>query len=360
MDVYTERLSKVRKIIKKLDALLIIKAEDIFYLTGFSGGFSGARAVLVVFPRVATLLTDFRYFEQAKREVTSSRVKLWKRADLSELSTLLRKRKVEVVGFSSEHISLKYFRQLKASLKGVRLKSIASPVEALRTVKTKRELRYIQKAAKLTDKAFLHVLPMVRPGVSEIDLALELEFFMRHSGADKVGFDIIVASGWRSAMPHAQTSARKLKKGDLVIFDLGAVCSGYHSDMTRTVVLGKASLKQKKIYSIVSQAQRMVLERIRPGQKAGEVDFLARKVIKEAGYDGRFGHNLGHGVGLEIHEAPILSQGSKQQLQPGMVVTIEPGIYLPRFGGVRVEDLIVLSPQGAKVLTCFTKELLEI
>lgn len=360
MDIYAERLRQVRKMIKGVDALLITKAENIFYLTGFSGGLGGAQAVLIVSPRTTTLLADFRYFEQAQQEVASGKVLLWRRADLSELSAVLKRKKVRVVGFNPEHISLKYFRRLKTSLKGIRLKSVISPVETLRAVKIKRELNYIQKAAELADEAFSHILPMTCPGVSEAELALELEFFMRRLGADKIGFDIIVASGPRSAMPHAQTSARKLKAGDLVIFDLGAVCNWYHSDMTRTVILGKASSKQKKIYSIVAQTQQMILERIRPGQKASEVDLWARKAIGEAGYDGSFGHNLGHGVGLEIHEAPTLGQSSKEQLKSGMVITVEPGIYLPQFGGVRVEDLIVLSSQGAKILTHSAKELLEV
>jgi len=199
-----------------------------------------------------------------------------------------------------------------------------------------------------------------RPGIKENDIAAEIDYQMKKKGADKPSFDTIVVSGEKSAMPHGKPGERRLKKGDFVTLDFGAVYKGYHADFTRTVVIGKASKKQKKIYEIVKKAQEEAINRIKPGMLCKEADSIAREVIKKEGYGKYFGHSLGHGVGLEIHELPRLSFLSNSKIRENSVVTIEPGVYLPDFGGVRIEDTVVVRKNGIEVLTKFTKELIEI
>jgi Xaa-Pro aminopeptidase len=212
----------------------------------------------------------------------------------------------------------------------------------------------------LADRTFEHILTIAKPGVSERDLALEIEMFVRRNGASGTSFDTIVASGERSALPHGVASDRKLQANEFMKLDFGALYEGYCSDLTRTVCIGKASDKHKEIHGIVLEAHRNVLAHLKPGMTGVEADSLARDIIAKAGYGDNFGHSLGHGIGLYIHEAPTLSQRSDTVLQPGMVVTVEPGIYLPGFGGVRIENDVVITESGIRVITHSPMELLEI
>ncbi|MFY9526018.1 MAG: M24 family metallopeptidase, partial [Limnochordia bacterium] len=229
--------------------------------------------------------------------------------------------------------------------------------EELRSIKTEQEIENIRQAAKIGDQAFAELLPKIRSGVSEIEIALELEFLMRRAGASGMSFSPIIASGPQSALPHARPSERILMYGDFVVFDFGCIVNGYCSDMTRTIVIGEPEEQHLLIYDLVLKAQLESLAAVAPGRKGSEIDAIARDIITDAGYGEYFGHGLGHSLGLEIHESPRLSKADHTVLQPGMVVTVEPGVYLPGFGGVRIEDLVVVREDGHEVLTSTFKEL---
>jgi Xaa-Pro aminopeptidase len=267
---------------------------------------------------------------------------------------------INKLGFERDVVTYKQHDMFSSALDGVELVPTEGIVEMIRTVKDEHEIDAIRKAEALGDAAFSHVLDIIKPGMTEIEVALEIEWFMRKNGAEGIGFDVIVASGERGAMPHGVASSKKLAKGELVVMDFGAIYHGYRGDMTRTVSLGKASPKQREIYDIVLRAQETALQGIRPGRTGQEIDALARKVIEDAGYGENFGHGLGHGVGLAIHEEPRLSVTATEKLLPGMVVTVEPGIYVPGFAGVRIEDLVVVEEDGIRNLTSSSKELIEL
>ena len=237
---------------------------------------------------------------------------------------------------------------------------LGSALDGLRVIKNEEELAWMERAEQIGDEAFSYILGELRPGISELEVAAKLEYFMRSNGAEKVSFDAIVASGLNSAMPHAVPTGKLLEKGDFVTLDFGCKYQGYCSDMTRTVVIGKADSRQKEIYQIVLDAQLAALEGLRPGMTGAEGDRLAREAIEKAGYGEYFGHGLGHSVGLEIHEKPALSMKDQTVLCPGMIETVEPGIYIPGFGGVRIEDMVVLTETGIRNLTSSPKELIEV
>jgi len=352
------RLEKLRKRLAEyqVDVMLVSKPENIRYLSGFTG----SSGVLIVGPRETFLLTDFCYAEQARGEAPQCNICVKRNSDSDEFIAVLRDIGSRTVGFESHFVTVKDHDELAKKISGITLKPLAQVVERLRAVKEEEEVACITKAARLGDAAFSHILPFIKPGVTEKELALELEFFMIKNGAEKVGFDIIVAFGARSSMPHARTSDEKLYPGEFIKMDFGAVYKGYHADMTRTVILGRTTKRQREIYRLVCEAQELALSKISAGQVGKEADEIARFCIRKAGYDENFGHNLGHGLGLEIHEIPVLGPRSEDLLEAGMTFTVEPGIYIPGFGGVRVEDSVVLKKDGVKVLTGSTKELLEL
>ncbi|MEW6228768.1 MAG: Xaa-Pro peptidase family protein [Bacillota bacterium] len=357
-DVITGRLCKLRESLRahEIDALLIMRPENMRYMTGFTGS-SGAA---LVSQDHAILLTDFRYIEQATGEAPLYRVVKHGVKMVDGLKEVVAEMGVGSLGFEPDVLTYKQHETFAAALEGTRLVPVEGAVEGLRMVKAEFEIDEIRRAEAIGDAAFSHILEVMKPGMTENEVALELEWFMRKNGAERIGFDVIVASGARGAMPHAGASGKRLAAGELVVLDLGAVVEGYRGDMTRTVSLGKATSEQRKVYDIVLRAQEAALEGIAAGLKGEEAHAIAQKIIEEAGYGDRFGHGLGHGVGLAVHEEPRLAPSSTTELAPGMVVTVEPGIYLPGSFGVRIEDLVVIEETGIRNLTSSAKELMEI
>lgn len=339
-----------------LDALLITNPFNRKYMTGFTGT-SGY--VLIAGDRAA-LITDFRYIEQAAEQAKAYEIIQHGLNPLETILQTLQQWRIAKLGFEQDHFTYAEYLKYTNTMTSIQFVVTNRLVERLRQIKDAGELKTIQAAAELADRTFEHILKQIRPGVSERDLALEIEFFMRKHGATSSAFDTIVASGERSALPHGVASERILQSGDFVTLDFGALYQGYCSDITRTVVLGKATDRHREIYHIVLEAQQQAIAQIRPGMTGKEADALARSVIERFGYGERFGHGTGHGIGLEIHEAPRLSRQGETRLEPGMVMTVEPGIYLPGFGGVRIEDDIVITEHGARLLTHADKQLITI
>ncbi len=349
----TSRVDRLRSIIagQHLDGVLIQKPENRRYLTGFTGS---AGSVLAT-PMETVLFVDFRYLEQASQEASGFEViKVGRQLD--ELVGAVKTRELKRMGFESDGLTYQQHREYTQRLAPTELVPVDG-IDQLRWVKEPDELRFIKKAVEIGDTAFAHIQGYLRPGAVERDVANELEFFMRRNGAEKEAFESIVASGPRSSRPHGYASDRAMTRGDFVTLDFGALYRGYTSDCTRTVVLSEASRRQREIYQIVLDAHHAALEGIKPGITAKEADALARNLIAKAGYAEAFGHGLGHGIGLAVHEGPILSPREEAVLQPGMVVTVEPGIYLAEWGGVRIEDLVVITERGCQSFTAAPKEL---
>jgi Xaa-Pro aminopeptidase len=352
------RLAVLRKKLLSLgvDGLLITRPENRRYVTGFTG----SAGVAVVSQEHAYFITDFRYVEQATNQAPEFRVIEHGLKIEDTLRDAVREAGIGKLGFEKDVITYKQHEKFASALSGVELVPIEGVVEEIRAVKDEHEIHAISQAEALGDAAFSHILGVIKPGMTEIEVALEIEWFMRKNGAEGIGFDVIVASGERGAMPHGVASSKRLAKGELVVMDFGAVHQGYRGDMTRTISLGKASPKQREIYDTVLRAQEAALEGILPGKTGQEIDGFARKIIEDSGYGENFGHGLGHGVGLAIHEEPRLSVSATAELVPGMVVTVEPGIYVPGFAGVRIEDLVVVEEDGIRNLTGSAKKLIEL
>jgi len=353
------RLLRLRNEIFKNDvnALVVCKPQNVRYLSNFSG----STAVMLITKENSFLLVDFRYYKQAKNEVLSSCCEVRLSSDFfNDVKIILNELNLNKVGFESEYLTFEQHKSLSKKLQGVELAPFSHIVEDLRVVKDENEIEKISKAAYISDKVFENTLGLIKLGLTEIDIAAKIEYSIKKMGAEKTAFDTIVASGSNSAMPHAKPTNRKFGKGDFIKIDLGVMFQGYCSDMSRTVVLGKADEKKIEIYNTVLRAQQAVLCKIKKGMKFAEADNLARDIISSAGYGDNFGHNLGHGVGLEIHEAPTLGSKGKGFFESGMVFTIEPGIYIEGFGGVRIEDLAVLRDDSVEILTKSPKELMEL
>jgi Xaa-Pro aminopeptidase len=339
-----------------IDGFLITRPENRRYMTGFTG----SSGVALVSGDRAYFITDFRYVEQATNQAPEFHIVKHGLKMTDTIREVAEEAGIGRLGFEKDVVTYKQHEAFSSALAGIELIPTEGMVEALRKVKDEHEIEAIRQAEAIGDAAFSHVLDIMRPGMTEIDVALEIEWFMRKNGAEGIGFEVIVASGERGAMPHGVASSKKLAEGELVVMDFGAVYQGYRGDMTRTVSLGKASPMQRKLYNIVLRAQEAALEGIRPGKTGKEIDAIARKVIEDAGYGENFGHGLGHGVGLAVHEEPRLSVTGMEELVCGMVVTVEPGIYVPGFAGVRIEDLVVVSESGIRNITSSPKELIEL
>ncbi len=352
-------LKRLQQLVKtqNLDCFLVSEMTNIRYLTGFSG----TSAKLVVFPTRTFFFSDFRYKDQAAKQVKGAKVIIGNRdplADFPEFQPL--KKKNITIGVQSEYLTHAALEQLKGLLPWAILVPIKGMVGKLSIIKTQAEIKLIKEAVKISDKAFKNLLGFIQPGLLEYEIAAELEYQMKMLGSEKPGFDTIVASGWRSSLPHGVASDRKVKKGDLITLDFGAIYAGYHSDITRTVVLGKATSKQKRIYNIVLKAQKAGCRYAKAGMTGKDLDGKVRKIIAKAGYGRYFGHGLGHGLGTVVHDAPAVSPLSDTVLEPNMVVTIEPGIYIPQWGGVRIEDDVVIKRNSCVVLNKAEKELIEL
>ncbi|GAA3405500.1 Xaa-Pro peptidase family protein [Paenibacillus hodogayensis] len=352
------RLSRLRALLQErgVEALFVTGEHNRRYLSGFTG----SSGYLLVTADKAYLLTDFRYMSQAPAQAKHFEVVEHQPKFSATLMELLNGLSIRELAFEQQHVSFATYRMFEAELPGIRLVPTDSLVEQLRVVKDDTELAVMREAAELADRTFAHVLTTLKPGLTELDVALTIEFYMRQHGATSVSFETIVASGERSALPHGKASERVLQSGEFVKLDFGAYYKGYCSDITRTVMLGKPQEKHREIYGIVLEAQLNALEHMKPGMTGKEADALTRDLITRHGYGDYFGHSTGHGLGMEVHEAPRLSKLSDTVLELGMTVTVEPGIYLPGFGGVRIEDDVVVTEQGVQRLTQSTKDFIII
>lgn len=337
----------------EIDALLILKPDNRAYITGFTG----SAGFVLVGRQLALILTDFRYVEQATAQATDFIVKDYAPSLNDALNQALADANIQKLGFESDFVTFSTYQGFKDKLQ-VELVPQTGLVEKLRMVKDDVELSYMQRAADVAEAALEMTLPIIKPGVSEAQVAIELEIAMRRLGAERIAFDIISASGARSSLPHGRASDKVIQSGDFLTLDFGAVYNGYCCDITRTFVVGQPSKEQERIYGIVLEAQRAALAAVKPGVMGKDVDKVARDIITAAGYGERFGHGLGHGVGRAVHEGPGAGSKAEDVLQPGMVITIEPGIYIPEWGGVRIEDMVVVTENGCKNFNRFTKELI--
>ncbi|MDR3288506.1 MAG: Xaa-Pro peptidase family protein [Peptococcaceae bacterium] len=352
------RLLAVRQAMRQeaVDAFVVMNPANVRYLSRFTG----STATLLITLEQAFLLTDSRYIEQAKLQAGEYQTLDTEGETFRALGLLAAPAPWERIAFEGTSITFEDYGRLSAALKGKELCSHSSLIKRLRSVKDEGEIALIRQAVALADQAFAHLLRTLAVGQTEAEISLALEFHMRQAGASGGAFEFIVASGWRSAMPHGVASPKKTAPGELLTLDFGAVYEGYCSDMTRTLCLGIATEQQREIYEIVLAANKAGIAAIKPGIKGREVDAAARKLIADAGYGAYFGHGLGHSLGLEIHEGPSLNKSEEQTLEPGMVVTVEPGIYLPSWGGVRIEDLVLVTERGGEVLTQAPKEFMII
>ena len=351
------RLSNLRDFLFKenLDAIVINKPENRRYFSGFTG----TSGILLISAKTSDLITDFRYVEQATKQATCFKIIEHKQSIIEILAEVIQRNGFAKIGFEGDFFTYNEFAQLAKVTHDIQLKPVE--LDALRSVKDKLEIDDLKKAVEISDKAFEYILSFIKPGISELEVAVELENYMRKLGSQKPAFDTIVASGIRSSLPHGVASEKKIDDGDFVTMDFGAVFNGYHSDITRTVCVGKATAKQKDIYQLVLDAHLAGEAAISIHKTGKEIDNKVRQIIINAGYGKYFGHGLGPGVGLAIHEFPRLSPLSTcGKLRENMVVTVEPGVYLPNWGGVRIEDTVVVTANGCEVLTKSSKHLIEL
>jgi Xaa-Pro aminopeptidase len=359
-DRRSARLASLRAelAVANVDGLLVSALPNIRYLTGFSG----SSALVFVTARDVYFITDFRYETQVQSEVgdfahvriegSSLWIGLWE--------ILQRIVPLDIIGFESSHLLHRDFERLLTEGSRYQWRPQSGLVEKLRESKDADEVALIEHAGEIATRALSRTLEKIRPGVKELEIAGALEKALRDEGCEEFPFPSIVASGPRAALPHARPTARVVNDGDLVLLDFGAQYQGYCSDITRTVVVGKATDEQRHIYSIVREANETASEKVRAGMSGQDADALARSYIEAQGFGKAFGHSLGHGLGLEVHEAPRLAKTAEAALSEGAVVTIEPGIYRPGWGGIRIEDDVHLAPEGPRILTDFTRELLEV
>ncbi len=354
-----KRIERLRGFMKEkgVEAMIVSKLVNLRYFSGFTGDDS----LLLITAERELLLTDFRYVEQAAEETSFEIVEqkngLWQQAADSVQSLHCRS-----LGFEGKDVAFDAFQAFRALLPARRGEDLVSLVlDPLREIKDDEEIACLRKAVEISDRAFADVLQFLRPGISERDVAVHLESFMREHGSERPAFTTIVASGVRGSLPHGTASEKLLVAGEFVTMDYGAVYQGYHSDITRTVVLGEASEKQRELYRTVLEAQLLGVKSLSVGISGKAVDKVVRDYLTEAGYGENFGHGLGHSVGLEIHEEPRLSPKSRaEHLEEGMVITVEPGVYLPGWGGLRIEDTVLLEKRGGVSLTKAAKHLVEI
>jgi Xaa-Pro aminopeptidase len=350
------KLVRSKTLLDKYDvqAVLVTKPENRLYWSGFTGS-AGA---LVLLADQGALFTDFRYIEQATKQAPDFEIVRQGPDFWESLAIWLKSHDIQRLAFEKDFFTVELYEKLQQAVPFLALCPVK--LDEWRRVKDEAELALITKAVEIADQAFEQTLPVIRPGATELTVAVELEHAMRKLGSMKPAFDTIVASGIRGSLPHAQPTTRELQVGDFVTMDFGAVYEGYHSDITRTVCVGRASDKQKALYKTVLSAQLAGIAAISAGKACDVIDGVARKIIESAGYGECFGHGLGHSVGLFIHEEPRLSPTCDTILAENMVITVEPGIYVPGFGGVRIEDLVVVSCAGCKILTASRKELIEL
>ena len=356
---YRHRTLQLRHLIREaeIDAVLVTSPFDWYYLTGFTGE-AGA---LIVSGIGTILVTDGRFTAQAKEEMDGVTVVPQKDGLYRTCGELLQKRKVRRAGFDADRVTVAQLAILKKSAgPAVKLQPVRGLVQQLRAVKDAAELAQMRNAAALADQVVQGAIKLLKPGVRELEIAAEIEYRMRKLGASGPAFESIVAFGERAALPHARPTAKRLKKGDLVVLDLGAILGKYCSDITRTVFMGKAPARIRTWYSAVLESQAAAIDAVGAGRTCGEVDAAARGVLAAHHLDQYFVHSTGHGLGLEVHEDPRLAKGQKTLLASGNVVTIEPGVYVPGVGGIRIEDDVAVLRRGNEVLTRAPREFIEL
>ena len=349
------RVEKLRKKmqVENLDSFLITSPFNLRYLTNFTG----TTGLAVITLEKAFFITDFRYTEQAAAQAQGFEIIKNVGPIFEEVADLVQKEGLRELGFEETTVSFLEYSVLEEVI-DAQLIPISGMIEELREIKDEEEIAIIEKACSIADLAYDHILKMIQPGMTEIEVANQLDFYMRSLGASGVSFETIVASGLRSAMPHGVASKKIIEQGDLITIDFGCYYEGYVSDMTRTFAIGDPGEQLKEIYQIVLEAQLAVLEVAKPGVTGKQLDAVARDYITKHGYGEAFGHSTGHGIGLEIHEGPNVSVRAEKQFVPGNIITDEPGIYLPGIGGVRIEDDLLITSDGNRVLTHSPKELI--
>ncbi len=355
----TLRLKRLRDIMKKenLDAMFVRYSSNLRYISGYSG----SNGMTYISHDDAWFFTDFRYKTQSVAEVNNMNIVVQIGKDiLRAMKETKCVKKNAVIGFEGNHLSCDEFDKLKNLFPESKFVNKATLMEDLASVKEEIELDYLREAARITDAAFAELIKVIKPGITERMLSAKLSYIMAECGAEKDSFDTIVASGVNGSRPHHSPSDKLLEKGDLITIDFGALYKGYHGDVTRTVCLGKSDTKQREIYDIVLQAQLKSLDALKPGLTGKEVDAVARDYIASKGYGDYFGHGLGHGLSYEIHAEPRLSPTYDKKLKANQVVTVEPGIYIPDWSGVRIEDDVIITETGHENITKATKELLEL
>jgi Xaa-Pro aminopeptidase len=355
---FRERQNKLRAELdqRKVDALVVTHLPNVRYLCGFTGS-----AGVFLAARRPVFFTDGRYAEQAAAQVAGAPVRIAKSGALPAVAAAIMKLGLKRVAIESDHLTVAQLQGFEQVLgKGVKLIRLAGAVEALRALKDAGEIELLRNAVELSSRLFRPLLRFMRSGVAESTIAGKLEYMARRAGAERMSFETIVASGERSARPHGVASAAKLPAQGFVVLDYGVVLDGYCSDMTRTVHLGKVPSEARMSYLAVLEAQLAAISVVRAGTTAGEVDRAARQELRRAKLDRYFTHSTGHGVGLEIHEVPRVAAGNDTILQPGMVITIEPGVYVPGKYGIRIEDMLLVTERGYEVLTPVSKELIEL
>lgn len=350
-----EKIERLRSNFSTLgiDGMLITSPYNRRYMANFTG----TAGVVLISADKAQFITDFRYVEQASKQCQGFEIIKFSSSIPQEVAQQVKKLGIKKLGFEEDFVTFSSHNTFKSEI-AADLIPVSGVIEKLRLIKTDSEIKILKVAADIADAAFKHILDFLHPGLTELEVSNELEFFMRKAGATSSSFDTIVASGHRSALPHGVASDKVIEAGDFVTLDYGAYYNGYVSDITRTVAVGKPDEKLKEIYEIVLESQLRGMNGFKPGMTGKEADALTRDYIAEKGYGEYFGHSTGHGIGLEVHEGPALSAKSDFILEPGMVVTCEPGIYIPGLGGVRIEDDTLITTGGNEALTHSTKELI--
>lgn len=346
--MHKNRIKKVQEEIEelKINALLISDRINVQYLTGFRGSYG----FLLIFSKDVYLFTDSRYYERCKKEISGVQVRLIK-------DDWLLKYKIKRLGFEACSVDYDTYRTWKRKFKRIKLTPTRLLVEKLRMIKKPEEVKDIQRAITITEKVLNKARKSLKVGITELSLAKKIEDWMREIPDTLPAFHPIVAFGSNTSMPHAGLSKKRLCSNNLVLIDLGTAFKGYSSDLTRTFLMGRITREFKKIYSIVLAAQKFAIENIAPGKTGAEIDAAARNYIKKQGYGKYFGHPVGHGIGSIVHEIPRIGPENKYLLKPGMVFTIEPGIYIPSWGGIRIEDMVLVTKKGCEVLTHSPKDL---
>ncbi len=354
-----DNYKRVQDILQKhsLDGMLISNGNNMRYISGFAG----ETGYVYISEKRHAVITDFRYTIQAELEAEGYEIITIGKGGYEEaINDILSADGVNKLGFESWDLLFATYNQLHDSLKVNEMVPVGHEITNLRRIKSVKELEFIRRAEAIGDEVFTDILKFIKPGMTELEIAAQIEYLLKVKGGTACSFPAIVASGVNSSMPHAVPSSKKIETGDFLTMDFGCVYEGYCSDMTRTIVIGKASEKQKEVYNKVLEAQMAAIDFIKAGYKGKEIDQVARDIIYKAGYEGCFGHGLGHSVGLNIHENPRLSPSEEDLILAGMTETVEPGIYIKGFGGVRIEDLVVVTENGCENFTNSDKSLIEL